>query len=133
MKKEIKKYLIIKEPVFKSSLNVFLNYSFDELNNFLKKRGFGLLDEKFKHDTGICFTEFKNGHAPCFTVWIKDFKWILSNQALLLHELAHYIFVVMAYKGLIIGNAETDANETYCYLLEYFFLELNRKISRLTL
>jgi len=125
-----KKYLIIFEPVYRNKLNVFLNYSFEELNKFFKKRGYGLLDEKFKQDGGVCFIQFREGQVPCFTIWIQNFKWTLGGQATLLHELSHYIFAVMNYKGIPINNAETDANETYAYLLEYFFYELSRRISK---
>ena len=125
-----KTYFVITDNTLKNNLNIFLNYSFEELNRFLKKRGFDLLKEKYSASNGVAFICYK-GKIPHFTIWISNFKWLLSGQALMVHELSHVVFQMLDYKGINIEKPENDANEIYAYLLEYFFLETSRKISKI--
>jgi hypothetical protein len=130
MKKIGKKYFIISDDVFKIHLNVFLNFTFDELNRFLVKRKFPPIDEKFKHSNGIALGWYKeNDTLPYFTIWLPNFEWTLTKQAIMVHELSHFIFMAMDNKGMKVDeDVNKSANETYAYLLEYFFLKLSRKI-----
>jgi len=127
-KRFIKKYFVIQDRTLKNNLNVFLNYSFEDLNKALKKAGCGLLDEKYKDSHAIAFIPHK-GSLPYFTIWIPQFTWILSDQAVLGHEIIHIIFAMLDYKGIPIEKPEATCNETFAYLFEYFFLECSRKLS----
>ena len=131
--KPIKKYFVIKDRTLQNNLNVFLGYTFEELNRFLNKRGYEELDDKFKHSNGVAFVSYHNSDngVPCFTIWIPEFYWVLSKQALLVHELSHIVFMLLDNKGIVISEVKDSANETYAYLLEFLFLELSCKIDKL--
>jgi hypothetical protein len=131
MKRKLKKTcIVIQDRTLKNNLNVFLNYTFEELNKALKKQGTGILSDKYKDSEAITFVPHK-GAVPYFTIWIPDFKWVLWQQAVLGHEIIHAIFAMLDYKGIPIEKPEETCNETFAYLFEFFFLEANRAIFKL--
>lgn len=129
-RKFIKKYFVIQDRTLKNNLNVFLNYSFDDLNKALLKTGINGLDKEYSDSEAVAFIPYKN-KLPYFTIWIPRFTWVLSDQAVLGHEIIHIIFAMLDYKGIPIEKAEDTCNETFAYLFEYFFLEISRKLSKI--
>ncbi len=131
MKKIKKKYFVISNKTFGLNLNVFINYSFEDLNKFLIKRKIKPLENKYQYSTGVAFSTHhqENDGIPYFTIWFKNFDWKISYQALLIHELVHFVLMSANYKGININNPENDANETLAYLIEFFFRECSFKLN----
>lgn len=126
MKKIPKKLIIINEPLFKSAVNVFLNYSFEDANKYLKKNGYDELPEEFHTNEAACFQQVsKKTHY--YSIILPTFKWSMRGQATLAHELSHFCYMQLKEKGI----DERGMNEVFSYMLEYYLLESLRAIGKL--
>ena len=131
-KKTIKKLIAIKENTFGTTLNLFIGHTFNELNNKLKQCGFGELEEDNKNSLGTSFILYKEYSSnPYHTIWLPIKDWTLKTQAVLAHELIHFILSATNKKGIKIINKPNYDNETFAYLYEYFFYESSCKIDDL--
>ncbi len=124
-KKEIETQFQINEPVFRSSLYIFVGGSFDEMIKVLKDRWPDFaLDNKFKNSSGLTFV-----HEADFLyhfIWLKKYDGSIESQGVLTHELLHFVMDTMKTKNMLLD--EVSANEPACYLLEYYFTECLKKL-----
>ena len=113
------KLFYIKEPVFNSGINFFINYTFESLNKELKRGGAEPLGNQYENVKGLSFAD-EHENTFYFYIWIPKLKWDLHGQCLLNHEISHSVLSIMEHKGIEIRPARESANETFCYLLEYY-------------
>lgn len=123
------KIFYINEPVFKSGINFFINYTFENLNKMLKKGGAEPLTEEYKNFAGLSFQD-EHDNTVFFYIWAKHLEWTLRGQVLLAHEISHSVLSIMQYKGIELRPASESANETFCYLLEYYLYNVCKAIGR---
>lgn len=126
-KKNYKKLIVISEPVFNSAVNIFINYTFEELNAFLKSKKQEPIEDEYSYCKGFCARNRGADGAFYYIVQLPDFKYNLSSQAVLAHELSHFVYMQMDEKGI----TEVKMNEAFSYMLEYYLLNSSREISKL--
>lgn len=122
-----KKLIQISEPVFKSTVHVLLNYTFEEMNEFFVKHKHSPTEELHKGSKGLAITEQDDKGIWFHSIWLPINEWLLSGQSVLVHELAHTIFSIFKVKGIDIDEGN---NETFCYLQEYYFKEFCLEINK---
>lgn len=110
----------IKEFVFESSINFLINYTFKDANKFLIKKGMLPIENEFEFSNALSFKRLEK-ETCYFAIWIKNLEWTLKSQSLLVHEINHIIFMIMAEIGIEIHSPEIDGNEPFCYLSQYYF------------
>src|SRR3990167_2154284 len=111
---EMKKSLFcIAESTFKSSINIFLNYTFEEIYTFLKGKGMEKLDKDHHEGVqGIFFMAKDKDGVKFLCIWIKKFDWTLHHQAIFAHELIHAVASILSDKGVLTTD---DNNEPFAY------------------
>ena len=119
----IKKKLIqITEPVYKSAIACCLGYSFDELNDLMRRHNLDEIESSYRGSLGLAVTQQDENGLYFNTNWFPIKNWTISAQGILVHESAHLVFNLHKQKGIEIYK--DDNNETFCYLQEYYFKEI---------
>lgn len=112
--------LKIYDEVFRTEINFFIDHSFDELNDELRKRFDLELDEENKYSLAISAKLEKEGR-PCFMIWFPKFEWTIEYQGRVAHELLHSIFQITEHIGI---ELHEKSGEVFCYLFQYYFTKL---------
>ncbi|MCR4331071.1 MAG: hypothetical protein NUV49_04325 [Patescibacteria group bacterium] len=60
-------------------------------------------------------------YAPFYYVWIEEFNWTIKHQAVLVHELSHFVDFALSNAGISIGYNNTEVR---AYYLEYIFTKV---------
>ena len=101
---------------FSATLDLYINCNQEELlKNVRKKLKDKTIEFNFKVWSG-CYYTLEHGDKQYRIVWIKNFDWSVASQALLIHELIHYVMAVFDDKGIPISK---DNEETFAYFLEH--------------
>ena len=124
MKKEKKKHLQIREPVFRSCCDVIIGYTFDEARKWIHARQDPkepLIDDFHRFSDGVAFTIKSKSGRTHEVLWFPSTK----NIGVLVHETGHLAFRILTKKQIPIRE---ENDEIFCYLQEYYFREILKKI-----
>ena len=115
-----KSFCLNAEPL-KLIVNCFTGYSFDELNEWLKKNEYSVIKEELREGTAIFFEQSMD-NVRFYGFCIHNFSLDREGVGDLVHELHHIVEIQCEYKGI-------DDRETKAYLMEYYFKEFLKKFN----
>lgn len=113
------KHFYFEDKVLDSGVEIFINCSEEELQNYLRKK----LDDKELNikdgdrPDGLSFT-LERDKVLKRIIWVKHFDWSVESQATLAHELIHFTLSVLKDKQIPIS---IDNTEIIAYYFEYFY------------
>ena len=117
------------DKVFISDVEVIINCSQEEMENYLGRK---LKDKLLKvgnnRISNGCFFTLQKDDNQIRVIWIKKFDWSVSSQAVLAHELLHFILAVMDYKDIPISKKN---EETMTYYFQSYYTQIWWKLRTL--
>lgn len=119
MKKE---RFYIRSRTLKLSVNCFFNYSFKQVESWLKKNDYPFVEEKYKKNTrGLYWvSENEKENNLIYGIWLPHFSLNREPICILSHELHHVVEAQAEEKAL-------DCIETKAYLFEFYLDEILKK------
>lgn len=108
----MKIYKIKTDDVFYGGkLTLIINCTNEEMLDYIQR----------KHKIRLPYCNASASHSKIYSdngdyryIWIDKFNWTTVDQALLAHEIFHYVHGVLRDAGLVLSN---DSEEAYAYLL----------------
>mgnify|MGYP001593908611 FL=1 len=121
----------IYEPLFKTQPILITNCSYSELAKYLKKK-YGVEEKDDCITTaGQCLTYLDTKtESTLRIIYLKKLDKKPENLGVLIHELLHLVVRVLEDRGvpLIKDVRNMPGDETAAYLMEFYFLEVLKKI-----
>lgn len=111
----------LSEPIYNSTLTVFYNVDQKHGKAAIEKL---IGDSIYFQDNwdGAFHSVGQNGY-----IWIERFDNSITDIALLSHELLHFTFKVLGYKGM---EVTPNNDEAYTYFFQYYQERLLKKMLR---
>lgn len=124
--------LIVKEPVFRTTLFLFIG-SPEEVRAYLKKKWQSHIDDDddltdcvMGEAWGTSFSLSKDeGQPERLCIWLQKFDGTVDDLAILQHELLHWILKAMNDSGVFL---HTKSEEVFTYMTEYYTRELYKAL-----
>jgi hypothetical protein len=122
-------YHAIADEIYHKNFHLFVNVPKAMFKTWLLEvhEKEGMLDdlkEKFEDAKAMVVWDY----APYYYVWIEEFNWTIEHQAVLVHELSHFVDFVLSNAGISIGRGNTEVR---AYYLEYVFTKVYEQLKPL--
>jgi hypothetical protein len=116
------KVFTLQAEALKLAVNFFVNCTFGQMNDWLVKRDYEAIDEKWKKNTLGLYASYYNEkeNSMFYGIWLPKFKRDAECMGTLVHELSHIVDAQVEEKDL-------EGTEVKAYLIEYYFKEFLRK------
>lgn len=106
--------ILVSEPIYKSKLLVVWDCKVSELPDL-----FPDIDSDYEYIDDRVGSYFNNDDMPDI-IWTQDIK----RMDIVVHELLHFVFAKAKEYWFEVDGGE----EFYCYLLDYYYAKINKKI-----
>ena len=115
-------YLAIDDEIYHKNFHLFVNVPKAMFKTWLlevhEKEGMSeKLSASFEDAKAMVVWDY----APYYYVWIEEFNWTIEHQAVLVHELSHFVDFVLTNAGISIG---VENSEVRAYYFEYIFTKV---------
>jgi len=115
------KYIAIKDPSYFCNLNLYIDCTYDEFQKHLRRH---LKDPDIKLDNTWQSAQFilleKNSNKY-YCIWLPKFNWYINEQALLVHEVMHYVFEALRQAGV---KYCSESEEAYTYYFQRTYSDI---------
>jgi hypothetical protein len=131
MKKRKINHVSVTENVWKTTLHFFWNCPHKDFRDYMLKNWPTLhetaIAKEHASTSGVTYTWANDITGKSLrVVWVEKFN-IPNHMAEFVHELDHVVHRVMRDKGVFESR---DSEESYAYLLEFYFEEILKKIKK---
>lgn len=125
-----KKYFKLTDPIFHQRVHVFINYSREDYEAWLKKRG--VVDESHWNNQLMAFsTEMKSATAPTeWIIYVPNFDWKIQDHGSVVHEVVHTIMKIWASNNVPFS---LDTQEFVATSVHRLYEDITAKIFNSTL
>lgn len=119
-----KRIFKIADSIYSSRLWVVVNCSFYDVSNWYNKRYDKYLEQSDDVDGfhAVCYTK---KHGIEHLVWTKTFDWEIYEEAILAHEILHFVFSVLGDAGM---RLTPESGEAYTYFFQKTFQDCLQKM-----